>query len=419
MTIKVRYNLRDLVRYLLCMIVLFLPVAIIARTSFYSVTTPAAIWYKYKSFDFSILIVPVILIALFIVRKSDAIRFHLVILAIAIKDIIFFALGLNNGAIPFDISMYLALIAAWAITVLAMKRNKEPVSAPGERFFDWYFWLAFCSMLLRLALGMTTDGRYGAIGLSVGGTGFLAAIYFIYLLYVHKYNRFMPLALIVSFATLVLSGQRTNLFFCVLFCIPYVLKKMVSKSNGNRKKTMVLWGLAFFGIIVICAVIVLSEAGIKIAGMEYITRMIDAVTKLFNGNLNEEMSVEGRFQSIEAGLDILRERPFGITNVFYDLQHRMTLRNYPTFPHSGLLDCTLLWSTPIMLFCEIWLIKLMAGLAKKKSGMFWIVMYIQLIMIIWGGPFLEYPMLFIILLLLSMAKLITKREKYRLQTIIT
>ena len=46
-------------------------------------------------------------------------------------------------------------------------------------------------------------------------------------------------------------------------------------------------------------------------------------------------------------------------------------------------------------------------------------MYIQLIMIIWGGPFLEYPMLFIILLLLSMAKLITKREKYRLQTIIT
>ena len=55
------------------------------------------------------------------------------------------------------------------------------------------------------------------------------------------------------------------------------------------------------------------------------------------------------------------------------------------------------------------MIRILIKLSKRKSGMFWVVLYIQVLMIIWGSPFLDYPMLFIILLLLSMARVLLVR----------
>lgn len=406
MKIKVRINKKNIFRYLYCMIALFLPVEIVANTSFYSVSTPAAVWYKYRSFHFSFLIIPLLIYALFIKRKSYAIPFHKIIFAIAMKDVIVCALGMNNSEIPFDLSLYFVLLIAWSITAVVMQGGGPEGIIPGEQFFDWYFVFAFMSMFLRLFLGMNTDGRYGAIGLGVGGTGFFSAVYIVYLIYVHEYSGFTPVALMIAFLTLILSGQRTNLLFCVLFCIPFVLKNMFSNKtgNGNQKKTIFLWGGMFVGIVLISSVILLEEIGVQIPGMEFISRTFDAVERFINGDLSNEASVGGRLLSIEAGKTILDENVLGITNVFYDLQYRMTKLNYPTYPHCGVLDCALLWSTPITIFCEIWLIKLMVRLAKIRNGMFWVVLYIQILMIVWGSPFLDYPMLFIILMLLSMGK---------------
>lgn len=406
MKIKVSKDKNTLLRNLYCLIILFLPVNVIAKTSFYSVTTPAAIWYKYRSFDFSFLVIPLVIYA-FTVKKTYAIPFHKVIIAIGIKDCIFYAAGFNNGAIPFDFSLYLILIISWAITVLVLKKGYANVKIPGEKFLDVYFVLAFLSMLLRLILHMTTDGRYGAIGLSVGGTGFFSAVYIIYCLYVHEYRKTTPLIISLAFLTLILSGQRTNLLFCILFCVPYVIRNMFAKQTnaGNTKKTLLLWGMLFAGLILICILLFLDELGIQIQGMEFITRTLDAASKLVNRDLGTETSVEGRFLSLEAGKSILTKNVLGITNVFYDLQYRMTKLNYPTYPHSGILDCALLWSTPITLFCEFWLIRLLIKLARLSRGMFWVILYIQILMIVWGSPFLDYPMLFIVLLLLSIAKI--------------
>ena len=415
----VRKDNISLVRYVYCMIILFLPVNVISRTSIYSVTTPDTIWYKYRSFDFSIFAIPLLIYAFITVKSTFAIPFHKIIIAIGIKDVIFYVIGQNNTAIKFDFSLYLILIISWAITVIVLNGDYDDEEIPGERFLDCYFLLAFASIILRFMLRMTTEGRYGAIGLSVGGTGFFSAVYIIYILYVHEYKKTTPIILTMAFITLILSGQRTNLLFCILFCIPYVILNMQSKriSVGNRRKALLLRVLLCIGLVAICAFLFLDELGVEIQGMSFITRTLDSVSRLMNNDISGEASVEGRYLSIEAGLSILKTNILGITNVFYDLQHRMTRLNYPTYPHSSCLDCALLWSTPITLFCELWLIRLLIKLARKRVGMFWVVLYIQILMLLWGSPFLDYPMLFIILLLLSMARVMLVHDDRILENI--
>lgn len=412
MEIKFKID-KGYLRYLYCLVILLLPLSVINITSFYSVSSPSEIWYKYKSFNFSVLIIPFIIYAMCIRKKSYAIRFDIIIVAIAIKDIIFSFINGQNSLITFDFSLYLIMISAWALTVVVMKKVKNTNSVPGVAFFEAYFWVAFLTILVRLALGMTTDGRYGAIGLSVGGTGFFAGVYILYLIYVRPFTKNTPVFLILSFLVLVLSGQRTNLLFCIVFCALYAIRQFFLINNADattNNKSLLLWGLLCVGIIFIIGLFLINEMGIHITDINYITRMFDAVEKFLGGSLNSEDSVRGRLNSIDAGLQILKENPLGILNVFYDLQYRMTIFNYPTFPHCTLLACALLWSTPITIICEIWLISLLIKLSRMKSDMFWVILYMQVLLLFWGGPFLDFPMLFIVLLLLSMAQYIVSQD---------
>lgn len=405
-TLKIRIpkDHNRLIIDLYCLFILLMPVNLISNTAFYEISTPASIWYKYRTFEYSIFVIPLIILAVVSHKKSTAIQFIHIIVAVAIKDFVFTMIGKQNPEVPFDFALYLVLLIAWALSVAIMRYDDGSNQQAGH-FLDTYFILAIMTMLLRVVLGMTRFGRYGAIGLSLGGTGFFAAIYVIYLLYVREYSKRVPYLIIIALMALILTGQRTNLFFCVLFCIPYVSKSIFSRGEDSegKIKSMLLGGILLFTIIAVCILIILNDFGIKIEGFDYITRIFEAVSRAFSGELGGEASLSGRTRSLNVGMAVLSENPFGITNVFYDLQYRMARLTYPTFPHSSVLASALLWSTPITLVCLIWLIRLLVKLRKMRDGYFWIVLYIVILMTIWSGPFVDYPMLFIILLLLSMS----------------
>lgn len=391
---------------LYCMILLFLPTEIIQLTSIYTKTTPAGFRYKYTSFYFSALLIPAILIALLIRKRTKAIRFDLVIIAIVIKDFLYLTFAKDLQLVEYNFSFNLILIASWSILTIVFafcdKNNTESV----ELFLDNYLLLAILSQFLRLALRMSTNGRYGAIGLSVGGTGYFDAIFIVYCLYCRDFTNRVKILMFLAAISLVLSGQRSNLLFLLCFCVPYMVKSLRDRrlSKGESSKNIIIWLFAGLGIIVILLITTLNELGFEIKGFEFVTRTISAFENFVNGNIGNESSVEGRVLSLQAGFNVLKSNPLGITNNFYDLQYRTLLNSYPTFPHNTLLCCYLLWSPFVVIFCLICLFKLLFRAKKFEVGLFWPLLYIVIYNLVTGSVFLDYPYLFINLFFISLTK---------------
>lgn len=388
----------DLLFVVACYVVLFLPVEVSILTSIYTVETPPAVRYNYRDFYFSQFQVPVIIWALLKYKWSSAVNFGKLMLVIAFKDIVYVGVGGLPSNIPFDFSLYLIMLTAWAMCVTIFAIPGDGLRN-AEKFLDWYVFLAIASVFLRMALGMSTDGRYGAIGLSVGGTGFFMALYILFSLCV---KRHIGILTFLAFISLILSGQRTNLFMCVSFCFIYMILSISSRQFKGASKTNVaiLVSLGLLGVLGVIVYIL----GDGHTGLNYLDRIFDSLGMFGGGNLGKEDSVDGRSLSIVAALNVLSEHPLGISNVFYELQYYMSQEDYPTFPHSFLLANSLLWSVPVVLFCALWLVKLVRKMISKRQMLFMVPLYILLNSVIWGSPFNDYALLFIILFFLSYSK---------------
>lgn len=390
-----------------CLVLLFLPNEIIEATSLYTSTTPTQLRYEYASFFFSFLIIPAILWAFIIKKRTHAIRFDLLFIGIVIKDLIYLSVFKKYQELDYNYSFDLVLLSAWSINCIIFYNNEDNIQAL-ERFLDNYCMLAFFSQLLRFVLRLSTDGRYGAIGLSVGGTGYLTGLFIIYCLYYREYSARVRNLIIVAAFSIILSGQRSNILFLLIFCMFFVFKKCLGKgiTKDDRGKLFMLGVAVESGILLLFILTIMKELSIEIEGLQFIKRVVDATSSLINGQIENVDSVEGRMLSIDAGIEVLRDKPFGITNDFYDLQFRMLQNDYPTFPHNTLLCCYLLWSPFITVFCLFYVIKILIDLLKFKSGLLWPLLYIFIYNVITGSVFLNYPYLVINLFFVSLAKCI-------------
>lgn len=408
----------------LCFILLFMPLALTQITSIYTVETPSHILYKYTNFDFSVVAIPVIFLGVFKLRKSKSIHFFYFT----------FMLLLINAFLPYDdnvfktanFEMFLIMLQAAALNYIVFSFDIDSPKSKTDRavlFLKVYFILCFLSTLLRLALGMSTDGRFGAIGLSVGGTGYFSAIMLLYLIYCEKYSFFNLFVTLCAFISLVLSGQRTCLFIFLVLILPYCVNIFFSTTrhtnNDIGRKKMQLLFIVMMSLLVFFTLILLLlvSMGMQLPGLSFVERVFDAVDNFLNGSLSQEGSVGGRFESIEAGLGVWVDNPIGIPNDFYSLQSRMCDYNYPTFPHCTLLDIILLWTLPVAIYVSGYCIKLWFILAKHHDELQWIMLFILIMSIIWGSPFTGIAQLFIELFFITLAsiRVNTKYETFHIR----
>jgi len=61
---KKKYNIKNLAIQGFCLVLLFLPVKVIESTAIYVTKTPSYIWYDYFSYAFSVVAIPIFLIAI-------------------------------------------------------------------------------------------------------------------------------------------------------------------------------------------------------------------------------------------------------------------------------------------------------------------------------------------------------------------
>lgn len=382
-----------------CLGLLLMPEEIIQKTAIYQIMPPREIVYKYKSFYFSVLSIPAIILALglFVSRKNrEENAFAFVIVLNAIVDLIGSLMGNNSIIQENRIELYLVMLEAFAICKLFFYQK---CIEDTKKLFNAYFILAFSTQILRLVLGMSEQGRYGAIGLGVGATGYFFSLYILYMLFCNDINIMSEILIIMALIGLMLSGQRTNLFVTLIFLALFGLGRCFGlrdkKLRGENRRMRFFWGVVGIGILAVVIILFLISIGVKVQGAEYINRIFDAVADYLNNELSQESSVAGRTKSIEAGLIVLGNNPLGIANDFYTLQKFTADAGYAIFPHSTILCCLLLWKTPIAIVILIYLIRLFLNLHKGKSPYQWLILYILILSVIWGSPFMESPLLFI------------------------
>ena len=385
-----------------CLALMFPTLGLLQATSIYTGETPSGISYNYRSFYFSITVIPLIIIALF--RGNNALpKFKYVIAAIAIKDIIYVTTGKLPSNIPYDLSLFLVMIAGYYLCVVIFSLGDNPLIS-AEKFINVYMFITMMTQYVRIVLGYSTEGRYGAIGQTVGAFGFLTAIYIIFSLCIHKkISLLMPMA----FLSLIMTGQRTHLFLCLFFSLLYVLYGYTFKKKDKliMMKVRLLTAIFLFGSGAFAILLLMIVNNFDFSSLPFLDRTIDSLNVFSGGTIQKDDSIDGRFISLAAGLEVLSENPLGVSNVFYDLQYRMSQVGYPTFPHNFVLANSLLWSPIVVFYCLYWLLKIIKFFHRERDMMVLLPSYLFASSIIWGSPFADYTFLFIILFFAFYSKL--------------
>lgn len=386
-------------------LILLLPVAVIDSTSIYVVSSPDYINYKYLSYSFSALAIPGIVAAFFLFRRVRVLPVLRLIVLIALWNVAHALFIGNEVFASFHFQMFLVMLQAWSLLVLVFFFYPNGLAS---KFIDLYVVLCFASQILRAILGLSTDGRFGAIGLSVGGSGFLYATYLVYLVFSRELSPRSIFLMVLAFFGLMLTGQRTNMVFLGLFLVAGTLivvgNFLLRRGRSVQKnRIMFLAGLQAATILLLGTIFYIYLLGFDLNNMSFIARAIAAVSEAFNGNIEKVSSVSGRVLSIVAGLQVITDQPLGLSNDFYDLQRNIQEKGYPTFPHSTLLSVILLWSSPIAFLVVLYIMNLLRRLSRNRSALIAPVLFVVVINVFWGGPFLDYPILFIVIFFLSLA----------------
>lgn len=394
---------------------LFLPVAVIGSTAIYSISSPDFINYKYLNYNFSILALPSIALAYFVKGKVQVIPIGRIIVLILVWNVLH-AIAVGNDVFSsFHIEMFLVMIQAWSLLILVFYTHR---SVGIHQFIDVYVLLCFLSQITRMLLDYSTDGRYGAVGLSVGGSGFLYSIYIVYLINCRDLNVKTIAMLGIALIGLILTGQRTSFAFLVIFIVPSVIGGVYDLGRSARKTKRefikylfltLMFVLAFSLLLVISLLILI---GYDFDYLPFINRGVEAIDGAFSGNFGEISSVSGRVLSILTGIDVLLQNPWGLSNDFFDLQRNIESSGYPTFPHSTALSMLLLWSSPIAIFCFAYILKLWASLWLAGRNYHSVILFLICMSVFWGGPFLDYPFLFVLLFFVSLG--VIERDNFLL-----
>lgn len=331
------------------------PNDVFASTALWSYETPAFITYKWNSFYFSVLYVPIIIAAIncYVKREKFPSRVFLFIAALFFKDIILAAMGhtymFDNRS--FEWYMQFVVSACFLVVVFHLDRGLcKPYL---------FLYIIFGITLLTLTMGVllhVTPGqydyvnRYTSTNMSHGETAFLLAVCAMFFLG-RMEQRWSPLLFAVAVLMIVPTGTRKDFLYVALIFAVYILERIFNgvsryrKSQTKKKYTytqILIYLTAIF--VAICGVGLFSDSLVRSLNLDRFVNLFDSLFGGGSQSILSDNSTEGRMLSLESGLSILKANwLLGLDFSFYDLQFNMQLNGFPTFPHfSWLLNWLLM-----------------------------------------------------------------------------
>lgn len=373
-------------------LVLSLPDGIKNMTALYKMTTRGInVTYTYNYY-FSILELPIIFIALAKYRYSKSIKFLKVFVLIAVLNIFYWILNLENIFQLQSYEMFLLLLTGFSAAVIVM--DSENTFQDIDAILDWFTILQFVLLIVSMLSGASgQDGRYAAIGMGSGATANIASYYLVWTFFLRmSKTKILPAG--IAFITVILTGSRTNLLAFVLIAVVFIgklIKKQIDDGNGRK----LLYCL--IAIVPLLILVLTSNRGIKMESFERITSLLQG--NIFN-NITSDSSYLGRMRSVEGSLRILKENPNGLPFSIYAIERESARAFSMEYPHSTLLSYILLWSPPIAWGCMGYLVYLLVKAIRMKDISAVFMGFNIAMLVLYGSPILyakTYAILFVLI----------------------
>lgn len=373
-------------------LVLSLPDGIKNMTALYKMTTRGInVTYTYNYY-FSILELPIIFIALAKYRYSKSIKFLKVFVLIAVLNIFYWILNLENIFQLQSYEMFLLLLTGFSAALIVM--DSENTFQDIDAILDWFTILQFVLLIVSMLSGASgQDGRYAAIGMGSGATANIASYYLVWTFFLRmSKTKILPAG--IAFITVILTGSRTNLLAFVLIAVVFIgklIKKQIDDGNGRK----LLYCL--IAIVPLLILVLTSNRGIKMESFERITSLLQG--NIFN-NITSDSSYLGRMRSVEGSLRILKENPNGLPFSIYAIERESARAFSMEYPHSTLLSYILLWSPPIAWGCMGYLVYLLVKAIRMKDISAVFMGFNIAMLVLYGSPILyakTYAILFVLI----------------------
>ncbi len=387
---------------LILLIILILPSAVFSLGSVYESLTPANISYNWLNYQFGILQVLICLVGTIELICQKQFIFLIVSGLELIREVIFYLIYDNSIFSDSAYEMYLTFFVGYSLFLITRRYmcNFQMM----DKFYGLFLITNMLTIYINMAmggrgttsLGNGIEGRYHASNLDVGGTGTLCLICILYLYFSNISNKYRYSLILLCLTGLVLSGSRSALAFLILLSAGYffdVIQKRFKSENFKINVSL------FFKLMLLLPATGMIVSCIFFYDSSILNRLdfhrFEALLSLSSFYADE--SVSGRFTSIKDGLDIIANHPLGISGYFVNLQNEMSMRGFPTFPHSSLLSAYILFGPITFFFYFVW-IKFLTQNNQYTNKYFWIILYYVFSTIFYGGPIVNFKVIFAMIL---------------------
>jgi hypothetical protein len=370
-------------------IILFLPMAAFELTSIYHSGSTFTIMYDWLNYDFSFLLLPIILIGFLFYLKHFDWRYIVLPIVIFLQDTVrIFYTDINIfelNSYELYLSYLCGLFAAF-ICFYSLQKNKL-------KFFHVFWFLNVCTQFIRALFGLSGfEFRFNVVNMDVGGTGIISALALVLILFcTEKKSSFEKILIPVYLVSILLSGSRNALLFLLILYIVRFIRNINDVKLVYKYLVATLAG-------VICVVPFINKESriysIYSEILQFLTTDRSNITYLGHTN-----SVVGRFNSIMTALNVIQDNPFGVGNGVIIIQSYMQSYGYPTFPHSYLLCGGMMWGIwiwPVFIYLCYKVIRLI----KTRSKFEYWGLYLLLTFILAGGPIVNFKSWFCIIFMI-------------------
>lgn len=390
---------------LLILLILILPDDIFHLTSAYTFQTPDYINYKWLNVSISYIFLPFVILSIIITVKScrkNWLLFYSFFFSLLMWNLFrHFFLGSQLFSEGYFELFYGSFIGFILFIIVDYYTNSKLTL---ENFFEVFMNVQIFGLFLSVILNMGSKGRYHPPNLDTGTTGLFLGIYLVYWLFVKKSKSFLIIFFFVF--SILLTGSRSNLIFPLFFIFLYSLNRIKSTVSIKKIKLLTISGL--LAIISTFLFIVNIQYFLSSQVIERLNSMVDLLNT--RGELTNDRSLSGRVDSILVGFEVLKQNPFGIFFSFTDVQLAMTQLGYPTFPHSSVLFFYLAMGPLFIILC-LYFIYLFIKSVRSRSGYSWILFYLVLYSLFFGGAVVNFKIYFFYFLIFGILINNLKNEK--------
>lgn len=318
-----------------------LPDDVFRLTSLYTFSTPPDIAYKWNDFYFSALYLPIVFGGVFLFcthRDAMGPNIFLFLGLLLLKDCVLLISGNDYVFSHVSFEQYmLYFVAACMVSVLFAAVERQGTY---RYMLSAMFGITCITLLASIALHISPDqydyvNRYTSTNMAHGETSLLIASFAMLIISDDRF-KYKKSAVLICVILVISTGTRKDLVYMALLLMVWAAfslcrrKRIIKDRRHNPGVVAVLFVMAAMATVILG---VFPDVIISNLNIDRVSSLIGSITGS-GTSLAEDYSIEGRGDSLAAGITVAKMNPIlGQGFSFYAQQSVLQVNGFSTFPH--------------------------------------------------------------------------------------